>query len=895
MMSLNKKIILSFSLFIVSVHILYAENNSIKNEPNQSEINQISNNTQADISKEKNNHLEDIHKLDDIIEQTVDIEPVPEEINNNITDTQRPSENATQDDELNKKKQEEIEKKNKEKEVASAQPSYAGPRRINQIIISGNKLTPQAAIIKYIPYKISEIFDARKTRDLIRNLYFRLKRFRNITVKGENVGDDLINIYVEVEEKKIIKDMIFEGNKHLSESEIKKKIEFDDIPAVDEEELKIIGEKIKQLYMEKGYHQVNIDTKLEVDNDNRAIATFIIDEGKKSLVKRIKFVGNQYISDKELRSIMFTREDWLLSFLDNSGTYHPERVEGDKHIIGRYYQNKGFLHAKVINVEKEMDEKTKELVLTYEIEEGERYTIKEIKAPGNDILSEKFLLARIPIRPGHYYSPDKIANTIKLLENIWGNNGYIFAHIEPSIEPDDDDKTVSLGFYSELGNKVTLNRVNIRGNQKTRDKIIRRKIMLEEGEQISKYRMEASKRGVEALGYFDARDGVNWKINRLDDDLADLELLLKETKTGNFNVQIGFGGSGFDINSAASGFTVKGGMSDTNLFGSGIQFNLDGSWAKGQKTMNFRLAQPWLFDKPISAAMDIYHKRPSYDEFRNTLPVNAQITGGAATAGFITKPSLGFFGDTQVLFTAGVDNVKYQQRPSSSLSGIPGTEYQAILDKEFTPGTFAFVANNIEQDFRSHPMHPSRGHFWRLTSKAAIPTFGDDIGFFKMTYDAHWFTPLINEYDLVFHIHAFAGFIHPFGKRTAPYPELFNIGGPASVRGYLFGQISPRFEGDPIGGSKALFVNAELIFPITPDMSMKGLVFYDGGAGFDNPYSYLASPGAIMNNNFDYRHSIGVGLRLLNPMPIKIDWGFKLDPRKGESSHEVHFGMNYGW
>jgi outer membrane protein insertion porin family len=891
MMSLNKKTILSLSIFIFSLQIIYAENSTIKDHPKQFETeNKPTHNQSEKPSEEEQDKIENIENLDDIIEQTIDITPNDDAIIEEKEIIEKIKDNKKKQIEAQETK-EEI----REEEQTSPTQTYTGPRRVNQIIIHGNKLTPQAAIIKYIPYKTGEIFDARKTRDLIRNLYFRLKRFRNITVKGENVDNDLINIHVEVEEKKIIKDMIFEGNKHLTEAEIKKKIEFDDIPAVDEEELKIIAEKIKQLYMEKGYHQVKIDTKLEVDSDDRAIATFIIDEGKKSIVKRIQFKGNKSISSKELRGIMFTREDWVLSFLDKSGTYHPERVDGDKHIIGRYYQNKGFLHAKVIDVEKEMNEKTKELVLTYEIEEGDLYTIKEVKAPGNEVLSEEFLLARIPIRPGHYYSPDKIANAIKLLENIWGNYGYIFAHIEPSIEPDEDDKTVTIAFYSELGNKVNLNRINIRGNKKTRDKIIRRKIMLEEGEQINKYRMEASKRNVESLGYFDARDGVNWKINRLDDELADLELVLKEAKTGNFNVQIGFGGSGFDIASAASGFTVKGGMSDTNLFGSGIQFTLDGSWAKGQKTMNFRLAQPWLFDKPISAAMDIYHKRPSYDEFRNTRPVNAQITGGAATAGFITKPNLGFFGDTQVLFTAGVDNVKYEQRPLSTLRGVPGAEYQAILDKEFTPGSFAFVANNIEQDFRSHPMHPSRGHFWRLTSKAAIPTFGDNIGFFKMTFDSHWFTPLINEYDLVFHIHAFAGLIHPFGNRTAPYPELFHVGGPASVRGYLFGQISPRFEGDPIGGSKALFWTAELIFPITPDMSMKGIVFYDGGAGFSNPYSDLASPGTIMNNNFDYRHSVGVGLRLLNPMPIKIDWGFKLDPRKGESSHEIHFGMNYGW
>ena len=149
---------------------------------------------------------------------------------------------------------------------------------------------------------------------------------------------------------------------------------------------------------------------------------------------------------KQLRAVALTKEDWLLGFLDKSGNYHPDRLEGDKHFIEQYYQNSGFLHAKVIDIVVDIDPETQNIILTFEIEEGDRYIIDKISAPGTDIVSEEYLLAMLPIRPGMYYSREGIANSIKRLELIWGDYGYIFAHIEPSIQPNEDEKTVATFF-----------------------------------------------------------------------------------------------------------------------------------------------------------------------------------------------------------------------------------------------------------------------------------------------------------------------------------------------------------------------------------------------------------------------------------------------------------------
>jgi len=774
-------------------------------------------------------------------------------------------------------------------------------RKINAIIIQGNKYVSTQAILNYVPFKVGEIFNKRKTRQLIRNLYYNLKRFRNVKVQGEHIGDELINVYVIVEEKKLLKDIIFTGNKAISNKTIKEKIDFDAIQTIDKEELTVFAQAIKKLYLEKGYNDIKIKTDLKIKG-HQATAYFDIKEGKKAIIKQIRFIGNHSVSSKDLREKIYSKEDWLLGFLDGSGSYHPEKVEGDKHAIEQYYQNNGFLNTRVVDVERVINPETKHINLTYEIKEGPKYTIDEVRAPGNDIASEQALLANVFVRPGQLYSREAIVESIKQLERVWGNSGYIFAHIEPAIRADEEKHTVSITFNSDIGNRVYLNRVTVKGNRKTRDKIIRRKVLLEEGSLLTNYGMDHSKSLIQGLGFFDQKDGVNWKTRRVDDETADLDLIVKEAKTGHFHLKMGFGGAGIMQNPNA-GVSVGGELADINLFGQGINLKVAGNWAKNQQDIAFHLGQPWLFDKPISGAIDAYHQRPSYDAFRNAAPIHESLSGGAGTLGFIIVTK--HFSPIHALATLGIDNVKYEN-PATAIGLRDQTqleEMQCILDKEFAPGKFWWISAALSQDLINHPIHPSHGHRWKLTTKFAFPaSCKTELGFYHVDLEFNWFTPLINTYDLVFRLHGFIGFSAPFKNKTIPYRELFHVGGPATVRGFLFSQIGPKLFGNPIGAKKAMFINAELIFPITPDMNMKGILFYDGGAGWDAPYSECVGCDSVRDNGFNYRHSVGFGIRIYNPMPVKVDWGFKLDrranrfnPQLGESGSEVHFGMSYDW
>lgn len=786
-------------------------------------------------------------------------------------------------------------------------------RYVRTITITGNKHISHQALITRIPYQIGEIFDPNKTTKLIHNLYFDLKRFQQVVVKAHPVDPDQIDLYVILTEKPLLKAVKFVGNSAITEQEIKKAIDFDALPAMDEHEVQKHAQTIQKMYERKGYFGTHVTSTFTPDDQNSALVVFTIKEAPRSSIRRIAFEGNTAFTAKQLRSILYSREDWVMGFMDGSGIYEPERVEADRQALEQFYQNNGYISAKVLEVAKTVDPATGAIDLLFDLQEGPLSTVKEIKALGNDVLSQDYLTAILPLREGMPYSRELLIECIKRLEFAWGNLGYIFAHIEPAIESDEEAHTVSIVFHSDPGKAVYLNRLTIRGNRKTRDKVIRRNIPLEEGFLITKNLMELAKTRIEGLGYFDQRDGVNWKVIRLSDHEADLDLVVKETKTGSAHIKFGFGGSAVDKQVPGGGFSAELNVSDTNWFGLGIKGSLIGSLGTNSKSIELNIAQPWLYDKPIYGSLDFYYKRLGYDQVKLTTAINEKHTGGEGVTGFVLNSPYPAFRDTFVRFGLTVDNVRYEQQPRAQIFGLGLTEeerleadaqYDKILVLEFKPSTYVSINAQVGQDTRNHPLHPSRGHSWVGQVQCAVPSFKNFSGFQKFDFEATWFTPLINERDLVFKFHGYFGLIAAFGQKEIPYRELFHIGGPATVRGYLFGEIGPSFtvtnsqgrsRSDSIGGLKTLFANAEVIFPITPDFTMKGLFFWDGGAGWDNPHACCVPSKYITNNKFDFRQAVGVGLRLLNPMPMRIDWGFKLDPRQGESAHEVHFGMSYDW
>lgn len=784
---------------------------------------------------------------------------------------------------------------------------------IKKIIVQGSKYYPEETIKSKLPYKLGSPLKKEDSSLAIKNID-QLGHFSQISLATQNTPTGII-LYVNVTEKPRVEELKFTNNKHLSLKDINKKVvSLETLPAADEQELLKYAKAIEKLYQEKGYNFAHVTPKAAVKNGKISIE-FIIDEGPKTTIKKVLFKGNEHVTSKKLRSLLYTKEDWILGMLERAGIYHPIAIEQDKLTLENYYQSNGYMKARVTDASIEFSNNNKNATVTFIIDEGDRYTLSDVSVTGNDIYSEQELKQVIPVRPGQPYSRELIRLSIENIKRMWGNKGYIHADIEPVIQPDDTTKTVSLAFHSDLGNKVKLNRVTIKGNKKSRDRIIRRQLAVDEGEELTTSKLELTKERIKGLGYFDPREGVNWKINRIDEENANLDILLKEIKTGRFEFKMNYGGAPGQASSSNSNVTMGLQFTERNILGTGIMAhtNIQGAViGDTQRSFSFGITEPWFLDKPIRLGCDVYYEHNEYEEIRRVKkPIQEHRAGFVTNLGYMFPYGVGL----SVINQFGLDSFKLFSK-SASGSGVEdvapeanvsnqtlNNEMQTILNARMKSGKVAFWQCDVGQDSRNHPVHPSEGHRWIATSKVGFPVGSSNLGFYKLQLDSHWYTSLINDTDLVLHIHAHAGYVNSYKNYSIPFKELYNIGGTGSVRGWTFGQISPvwapaayieeeGWQGDPIGGRKAFFLNTELLFPITKDMSIKGCVFYDGGSGWDTPPTNIA-PSNIKNNSFDYRHSIGVGIRMTSPQPIKIDWAFKLDKRPGESATEVSFSSYY--
>lgn len=790
-------------------------------------------------------------------------------------------------------------------------------RTIHAINVIGNVVITKDSILNKSPLKVGDQFNMNYTASMIKNIY-QLGYFHQVKVYAEPIGDDKIDLYIVVEEKPRFKEATFTGNKAISNKDLNKELKIPEVSTLVKEELVALTSKIKKLYQKKNYHKTEISSKIVPNEEGQVSAEFDIKEGKKSYLTRISFKGNKNVSTKKLKRIIFSKEDWVLGMLDHSGTYNPEMIEGDKHMIEDGYKSNGFINAKVTDVKVDKDQDDN-FHITYTIHEGDRYVIKSVEVPGNDIICEEQLKLVVPIYPGQWYSVEKIRKALENLKMMWGDKGYLFADIDPIIDVNEEDKTVDLKFQSDLKKQVYLNRLTIKGNKKSKDNVIRRQIMLDEGELISHPKMEASKSRVGLLNYFDPKDGVTWKTTRIDDTHADLDLLLKEVKTGHFQANLSYGGSPTSRQSPQTGLNFNVSAGDRNMFGTGIAVSTLVELAKKYQAFNTALMHPYLFDRPIRGSVNAYIKKREDEEVKiaERAPL-AQTVGAVGTLGYVIPRHNGIFieghlGYERITYNCDITAARRESFKNQNIA-------QQILDKNFQEGSQINLIMNLAQDKRNGMVFTTHGHQWRWLNQLTVPGSRSTctpeestcpernnvpknarFQYFKTEFDGSWYTPLIGEHDLVLCVHGNIGFIHRFENKDIAWRDLYHIGGPTTVRGYTYGQVGPSWLGTSLGSKKGFNINIEFTTPLSSDLSTRGVFFYDGGAGWDTPYfqelceKNRTFAQELYNNNFFYRHSVGIGIRIKAPSPMQIDFGIKLNPSKRfrKNLTEMHLSVEH--
>ena len=729
-------------------------------------------------------------------------------------------------------------------------PTISPPEeRIRRIEIRGNRVIDSAAIRAHLRSRVGEIFSRDIIREDIKAVY-KMGYFDDVRVELEEtpLGKEITFVVVE---KPVIADIRTDGNKKISTKDLLGALPFKARDVLNPAKVKEGLEKLKRLYEDKGYYAAEIDSKVEELPARQVRITFKIQEYEKVFVRKISFKGNKALSDRELKRFLGTTEKGLFSFITGSGTLVREKLKTDREILVELYAERGYILASVGEPEVKVDKKG--IYITFTIDEGPQFRVGDVKITGDLIVPEEELRKGLKLASGQVFNKGFLRKDIEALTSFYTDRGFAFANVSPVTKLDQEGKKVDVTFDINKDRKVFVERINISGNTVTRDKVIRRQMTIAEGDVFSGRALSDSRRRLEGLQYF-SKVQVATSPGSAPDRL-NLDVSVSEAPTGSFSVGLGV--------STQEGPSIFGEIRQRNFLGRGL--NVSGKAQIGGNVQLFEISyfEPALFDSKWSFATDVFNTFRDFRDFnRDSAGLNFRFA----------RPLTPIWG-----LGAGY------RFESVKLSDLSANASQLLVAEKGRNNVSA-LSWDINRDTRDFPFDPSSGSLLMFTNEIAGTVFGGDNHFIKYIFDGRRFFPFsLFKRQAVFTVRGQMGFIQGLGREPVRVTERFFLGGIDTVRGYRPFSIGPR---DPatdevIGGTKELFFNAELLYPIWEQFKLKGIIFFDAG----NTYA----PGKGFDPT-NLRKSFGFGVRFPTPFgSIRIEYGIALDRLKGDPGGRLEF------
>jgi len=716
---------------------------------------------------------------------------------------------------------------------------------VNKIEIQGVKRIEEGAIRAKISQKIGDPVSDDKINDDIKSI-FKMGYFDDVKVEIEPFEGGVKLIY-SVKEKPTVVKIDFQGNKEIEDSKLKEKITITAGAISDTVLIQDNALKLKNYYEEEGYWLANVVPVTKRISENEISLTYQIDEGPKIKIRKIVTEGNKNISSSKIKKAMEIKEWWLFSFISSSGYYKKAQMDGDIEKIKALYFDSGYIKAVVAEPELAVDKKNKNMTIILRISEGDQYKVSAINFSGNKIYDDAKISKLITITPNSVFSKGRLEKNIQAISSLYADNGYALVSVVPDIVPDEKDKTVRVSLAISEGEKYRVGRIEVTGNTKTRDKVIRREIRFDEGETFSSSKLQRTYERLTNLQYFDTINIV--PKPKYEEKVVDLDVQVKERPTGFLSV-----GGGY---SSVDKFIATADLTQGNLFGKGQYLKLKGELGGVSSLYEISFRDPWFLDKPLSLSVGIYKTTRDFTEYN--------------------KKAYGFFIGLGKNFSEYWNTDVSYNFERATISDIKAGASVIIVDQKGTKSTSS-ITPTITRDSRDNYLDPSRGS--RNSLSLTYAGIGGDNYFIKTSADSAWYFP-IGPTSVM--LRGRLGYAKGLFDKEVPLYERFYVGGIYTVRGLGFGQAGPKDPGtnDPIGGTTELIFNSEYIFPILPDMKLKGVVFFDAG----NSYEDFTDFGKL-------RYTAGSGIRWISPIgPIRIEWGYNIQKKPGESSSKFEFAF----
>lgn len=717
--------------------------------------------------------------------------------------------------------------------------SYAA--NISKIDVSGNNRISTATIVSYLTMKQGDSYTAQSADESLKALY-KTGFFADVKIESsEGV------LKVKVLENPLVSKIAFEGNKKISDKDLKQEISMTEHSVYSSSGVTSDVQRMIGLYNKKGRYDIKINPQIIKLDNNRINLVYEITEGSQSKIRRINFIGNQNYTSRKLSSVLSSREYRFYNFFSSDDIYDETRVMYDQELLRRFYMNEGFADFVVSSADTELSSKQDAFILTFAIEEGEIYTYgdSQVKSLIQNINSDE-VKKLIQFKKGSVFNLSQIEAAVDSITNFLGDKGYAFVDVDFDLIKDKEKKVANVLFKISEGSKVYINRIDIKNNTRTLDKVIRREFKINEGDPYNQTKLMRSQQRIRDLGFF---NDVNFKnIPTEESNKIDIEVDVEEKPTGSINGGIGY--------STADGAIGQVGVSESNFLGRGQIVDLTLSKSRRAVNIDFGFTEPYFLDRPLAAGFDVFHKTQS-DHKSNSF----------------REKSLGIDVHLGYEVTDHLYHSVHYMIKSDKLYKVPNE-----IKRYVSPGKYitSMVGHSLAYDKLDDKFSPTKGY--RIQLSQDLAGVGGNTRYIKHGANAKKYFPVYKK-DVVLGLFASAGHIQGLGGQKVRLNDRYFIGSD-EIRGFDSSGIGPRDkkEDESLGGTTYYTGTAELTFPVglPADLGVKGASFVDAGTLFGNPSGYKD-----IHYDKSIRSSYGFGIIWNSKiMDIRLDYAIPFKKRR---------------
>ncbi len=730
---------------------------------------------------------------------------------------------------------------------------------VTAIEIRGNKRIELPAIAGRLTLKPGDPYTPENVRGQIKILY-ETGFFEDVQVETE-LGAGRVALAFLVREKPFITEIVFDGNRELSDDKLKEKITIKSQAFLDQPQAKESAEKIRLAYQGDGYFNCRVIPVVQTLDEDRKRLTFFVKEGDKARVKTVNFDGLHAATKDEMFKVMATREwiPWhglitqlkLPSLFSDAGVLKQEEMNNDVERIKEVLLNKGYLNARVGLPTVELSDEKKWFVVTYAVMEGEPFTVAEVGFRGNTVFEDPELRQGLKIKEGEIFQRQKLRDEITRLNDLYGSKGYSFADVSPNVNPNMEDRTATIILTIKEGELMRIRQINIHGNEKTKDNVIRREIRVDEQDVIDTPSLKRSFQRLNNLNFFETVEILPAQVGV---DKVDLNVRVKEKPTGQFSI-----GGGF---STLDKLVAIADITEGNLGGNGWMGRIRGQLGQQRTLGLITFRNPYLNDSLTSMQLDIYRSATNYITYFEK-KAGASVTFGRWLSEYASG-SMSLFAE--------------QMNFSNPLVGICPNQFPLVCSQLGNQTTTGF-RTSLSRDTRDYNLDPRTG--WRASAgfDLGTPYLGGSNNYYKYYLDVVKYTPLPLDTRVAVRVR-YGAAVGIEGK-PIPLTERYFVGGINTMRGFVFGRAGPVTDSNSLlGATKQLIFNNDFIFTISSDAKLNGVIFFDYGKGFNDnePLS------------FKLRKTVGLEGRWISPFgPLRAAYGINLEPHPGERKGVFEF------